>query len=686
MTRDLSPLFAPSTVAVFGASGREGRPGFEVIKALKAFEDGPQIYPVTPGYDEIAGLTCFSNATLVPAKIDLGVIAGGPARIVEDAMHAISLGARALHVIGDLDAEGCQNLSAIARAAGACLLGPNSIGYIDYVGRTASTWAMPPADHRRAGKIALILQSGALFSYANSIDPRLSFSTTIHLGREVDIDVVDMIDHALLNDQTRVIGLYLENPGNGWRLGDALARAAQRGVPVVVLAPGQTRAAAEAIATHAGRMAGARAPLEAIFRRYRVVECVSLDQFWCTLHLFSAGIRMDRGVAIITDSGAQRALAIDAASRLGLPLTRFSSATGEALRAVLAPELDTANPVDIWSGEKDVAGHVAACLSIALNDENTSVGIVVTEFGVPMSDTFSTRIAEGLVRLAGGPKPVLAVGFSTRHFISDRVLDLERANVPVLDGLETSFAALSQLHRYQTTNPYGIPRTIDAAERSLVEAALETLTPSDEASTLALVEAAGIPTVAHTVADSLQAAVAAANAIGYPVVLKTAEAVDHKTEVAGVVLDINDVQALERAYADLRARIGPRVLVAAMVKGGAELALGALVDAVAGPMVMLAAGGVRAELLADRQFALAPVTEDEALDMLKSLRIAPSLEPYRGQAGIDEAAVARAVASVSRLIAAYSRTVSSIDINPLIATSRGVTAVDALLVLHHDKA
>ncbi|WP_341643191.1 hypothetical protein [Thauera sp. SDU_THAU2] len=141
--------------------------------------------------------------------------------------------------------------------------------------------------------------------------------------------------------------------------------------------------------------------------------------------------------------------------------------------AILAPELGPANPLDIWAGEKDVAGHVATCLSTVLADEGTGIGAVVTEFGVPEADTFSTRIAEGLARLAGGPKPVLAIGFFDPSLRPDRIMDLERSGVPVLDGLDTSFEALAQLRRYETSTVYTVARGFSAQERQRVEAALE---------------------------------------------------------------------------------------------------------------------------------------------------------------------------------------------------------------------
>lgn len=680
MNRNLKPLFSPSTVAIFGASGREGRPGYEIVKALQSFPGGPRLYPVTPSYQDIDGVRCYASVDEIPEKIDLGVIASGASRVIDDALSAISVGARALHVVGDLTQEESTRLAAIAKENGAVLLGPNSIGFVDFTGGVASTWAMPPDNHRAKGSIALILQSGALFSYANSIDPRLTFSMTVHLGRELDVNLVDMVHLALADEQTRVIGVYLESVGDSRLLGEALAAAASKDIPVVVLAPGRTAEAAEAIATHAGRMAGGKAPLEAIIRRYRLIECVTLDQFWCTLHLLSTGIKFDRGgLAVVTDSGAQRAMALDAASRARLPLAKFSNDTEAALRNILAPELSTINPIDIWAGEKDVSAHVANCMSAAMDDHDVAIAVFVTEFGVPAADTFSTRIAEGVARLSGRSKPVLAIGFSTRHFVSDRIMSLERAGVPVLDGLETSFTALAQLHHYSSKKDYPAPARLDDDVQSSIETALEKMSENDESSNLDVIAAAGITTVARGTVGSLEAARDAAHAIGYPVVLKTAEAVAHKTEVAGVWLDITDDAKLEAAYQDLATRLGPRILVASMLKGGVELALGAVIDPIAGPMVMVAAGGVKAEILADRQFALAPVSEEEAEDMLQSLHISPALDPYRGKPGIDRRAVAKAIANLSRLISEYQHTIAAIDINPVIATPEGVVAVDALI-------
>ncbi|MCU4655002.1 acetate--CoA ligase family protein [Roseibacterium sp. SDUM158016] len=679
---NIRALLEPRSIAVFGASGRSGRPGHDVIAALDTFGASPDVYPVTPRYETILGRACLSAPKDLPSGIDLAVIASGSARIISDAEAAIAAGVGALHVLGDLGPDDCDRLGAMARAAGIPLLGPNSVGYVNYAGRQLSTWIAPPDGHREAGSIALIVQSGALFSYANSVDPRLRFSLTLQPGREAGLTLADAMDHALDMPQTAVLGLYLETVSAPERFVAMLARADAAGVPVVVLAPGRSPAAAEAIATHARRLAGTGAGLEAAFRRFGVTQVSTLDAFWTTLHLFSAiPVPGPGGLAILTDSGAQRAMTIDICAQLGVPLARFAEPTRARLRGVLDSELSVDNPLDIWGGEKDLAAHTATCLETAVSDPGTAMAVIVTEFGVPDSDTFPTRMAEGASRVAGtAGKPVVAASFSTRHFASGRMREMEARGLPVLDGLETSLLAIRDLFarrdrtHFPASEPLGSPLGVALAER------VADLSPADEAGALALLSAVGIPVVPHRVVESADAAQSAARELGGRVVLKTAAPLLHKTEVGGVHLDLGSPGDIAAAWDDLANRLGPRVLVARMERTGHDLALGAIVDPQFGPLVMVGAGGIEAELLADRRFALAPVSETEALSMIAGLAIAPRLSAFRGGPAADVASAARAVVALSRLIAACSARISEIDINPLRVGLGGVVALDAVII------
>lgn len=684
---DPSRIFRPDSVAVFGASAREGRPGHDIVAALGLLGRTPRIYPVTPRYGTVLGHRCIAAAADLPEAVDLAIIASGPARIMSDAAAALAAGARALHVLGDLPAGDCEELGAMARAAGADLLGPNSVGYVDYADRSLSTWVVPPEGQRDAGGIALILQSGALISYANEIDPRLRFSLTIQPGREAGLTLSDALRYALSLPTTRVAGLYLETVADPEGFVAALEEAHGRDVPVVVVSPGRSAAAAEAIATHARRLAGGTAALESVFRRHGVVQVRTLDEFWCTLRAFSVGISLGAGgLAVVTDSGAQRAMTLDAAAAAGVPLARFSNRTEDRLAAILAPDLEPRNPLDIWAGEEDLPGHTASCLQAALDDADTAAALILTDFGVPEADTFPTRIAEGALRTVGGGKPVLAANFATRHFFPGRILDMEAAGLPVLDGLETSLAAIGHLFRWRDRKAWPSAQPLDGAGRATVARALGSLRPADEASALAVLEAAGVPVVASRIVRSRDEALAAGREMDCHVVLKTAEALLHKTEARGVHLGLRGSAEIGAAYDDLAGRIGPRVLLAPMVTGRAELALGALVDPNFGPMVMIGAGGETAELVNDRRFALAPVSEAEAAQMLGSLRLSPLLDPYRGRPGVDRSEIVRAVVALSRLVAAFPDRIREIDVNPLIVGPDRAVAVDAVIVATANEA
>ncbi len=320
-------------------------------------------------------------------------------------------------------------------------------------------------------------------------------------------------------------------------------------------------------------------------------------------------------------------------------------------------------------------------LIAALDDPDSAVGLILTEFGVPESDTFPTRMADGATKAAkAAGKPLLAANFSTRHFSPSRMMRMEEAGVTVLDGLETSLAALGHLFGWRDRRSWPEPQALPEETRRRVGLALDTLGPADENAALDLLSMADVPVVDRHVVSSADEAEKAAAALGGPVVLKSAAALLHKTEADGVKLDLRDGASVRAAYNDLAGRLGPRVLVAPMVRGGVEFALGGLVDPVFGPVVMVGAGGTKAEILADRRFALAPVGHDEALAMIASLGMSRLLDPHRGKPGISRDAVAAAVSALSRLLAAFPERISEIDVNPLIATPDGVTAVDAVIL------
>ena len=579
------------------------------------------------------------------------------------------------------DSAVLARIGRLARDWNVPVLGPNAIGYVNYARGTVASWILPARAHRDPGAIAFICQSGALYSYVNALDPRLRFSLTVHPGQEAVLGLSDYMHYALSLPETKLIGLYLKSLKDPAAFITVLAQAQEARVPVIVMKPGRTDAARHSVETHAGRLAGSDAGFDAVFERYGVHRVNSLDELWTTLRVFSAGWQPGPGgLSVITNSGGQRSVLIDAAARLDVPLTMLTDATQATLRQTLAPELETANPIDIWAGEEDLVGHATACLDAVANDPGTAIAAVMTEFGSAETDGFPDGMgAAGLAVARKTGTPIAAISFSTRHFATATITAMERGGLPCLDGLEVSLKALRHLFDHRDAASATTLSSTPAVDISSVRAALGERREADEAGALRVLAAAGVPVVRHVVAGTAAAAVAVADAIGYPVVLKTAEGVAHKTEAGGVRLDLRSASEVEAAWQDVNERLGPSVLVSRMEPKGVELAIGIVRDPMFGALVVVAAGGTLVEVLDDKVVCLAPVSPEAAKRMLRRLKVFRLLQGVRGNPPADLEAVADAISRLSIIGAALAGDVESIDVNPLIARAGGCVAVDGLI-------
>ncbi len=680
----LQPLLHPASMAVIGASARAHRPGLAVIRAALSYGfDGP-IYPVTPNYEEIEGITCFADLAEAPGPVDLAVIAGAAERAPAFLESAVSAGARAALIFATLSHEkqggvsAVERVGALAAEAGIPLLGSGSIGYVNYPASRAATWVPPEPAHITPGSIALIIQSGALYCYCNNTDPRLRNCFTIHPGQEAGLGTAEILEYALAMPQTRVIGLYLETVRDPDRFAAALSLADAKGVPVVVLKPGRSARAADAIATHAGRLAGDDRIFDALFRRHGVVRVETTDELYSTVLLFSkVGVPGPGGLAAVTDSGGQRSLLLDAAERRGLPLADFRDATRARLRQVLAPDLPDNNPIDMWGGEEDIVEHVGTCLDIALDDPDTALAAVFTELGSSNTDIFVECFAQaGIAAAQRADKPVIAMTFSSRHFYPDNLRLLDDAGIAVLDGVQASVAAITNLlgRRERARDSAGSAPKLTGEVEARVRAACS----GGEFEALALLRAAGVATADCFAAETIEGVQAAFEKIDGPVALKTAAGHLHKGDVGGVVLNLKTSDKVAAAYAEMAGRLGPEVTVAAMALKGVEAAIGAVGATPFGPAVMFGAGGTLVEVLDDVTFELAPLDRATALAMIGRTKVSALLSGVRGSEACDVDALCDAIVRVSQLIAA-APDVAEIDVNPVIVTETGCIAVDAVV-------
>jgi acyl-CoA synthetase (NDP forming) len=552
-------------------------------------------------------------------------------------------------------------------------------------------WYPEPAGLPR-GPVAVVSHSGSVFSALLHNDRGLRFNLVVSAGMELVTTAAAYLDHALELPSTRVVALFLETVREPAAFRAALAKAAARGVPVVALKVGRGEAAGEMVAAHSGALAGSDGAYQALFDAYGVAWVRSLDELADTCELLAAGRRaFPGGLASIHDSGGERAHLMDLAEELEVPLARVSEATRARLAAVLEPGLPATNPLDAWGTGNDADEIFAACIRALLDDPDTGALALALDLTTePTPDTSWTGLA--IRAAAATAKPVAVLGNLASAVDRANAARLRAAGVPVLEGTATGLAALRHLlaRRDLLTDP---PLAASVAEpagqaspgaevRARWRERLADPLPLGEVEALAMLADWGVPVVAAEEAASLDAAVAAAGRVGWPVALKTAApGVHHKSGVGGVRLGLAGPEQLAAAYADLAGRLGPRVVVARMAAGGVELALGMVRDRQFGPLVMVAAGGVLVEVLRDRRFALPPVDARAARAALDRLAVRPLLDGAGANAvPADLDAVSGAVVALSGLAVDLGDRLAAVDVNPLLAGPDGCVAVDALVV------
>jgi acetate---CoA ligase (ADP-forming) len=643
-------------------------------------------YPVNPKYDEILGRRCYPDLHSIGEPVDLVLLGVPNARLEEQLGAAAHIGARAA-VIFSTGFEPAragtppltERLSAIARGADMAVCGGNCMGFLNLeTGLRACGYFMP--ESLRAGPIAFISHSGSAFAAIAHNARDLRFNLLVSAGQEFVTTTADYIHYALGLDSTGVVALFLETVRDPANLRSALERAAQQRVPVVAIKVGRTERSRQLVAAHSGALAGDDGAYEALFDEYGVTRVAGLDEMADILELFAAGRRADSGdFASIHDSGGERALAIDVAADVGLRFAHLTSATRNRIASVLDEGLEPDNPVDAWGTGNDAEHIYFECMA-ALNDDPNVAAIAL---GVDLTTEVwgdESYVAVAQKAFASGHKPFAVMSNLAAAIDRADARTLRDSGVPVLEGTHNGMKAFRALFAYRDfTTRAPVPDFLsDVARRERWSSRLAD--PQSEADALGLIASYGIPVVKASVAADERGALESAHRIGFPVVVKTAEGVAHKSDAGGVWLDVADDDGVRAAYRSLSTTFGPRVTVAEQARPGVELALGIVNDDQFGPLVVAGAGGTLVELLADRRVALPPLDEARARRMIDSLRIRPLLDGVRGAPACDIDAVARTLVGVSHLACELRDSIGALDVNPLIATDRGCVAVDALVV------
>ena len=678
------------SVAVVGASSRPGSFGERLMLELIEGGTTATIYPVNPRYREMFGHPCYPSVEHLPEPVDLAILGVANERLEEQLRMAVATGAGSAVVFAsgyELPRDDAppltERLARMARDAGMALCGGNCMGFVHVERRLRACGYYEPKD-RLPGPITFLTHSGGAFSAMLNNRRAIEFNLVVSAGQELVTTVADYMRYALEQESTRVVALFLEAVRDPDGFTAALQLAARRDVPVIALKTGREERARDMVVAHSGALAGEDGAYEALFDAYGVMRVHSLDELADTITLFASGRRAGPGgLATLHDSGGERPLLIDAAGSVGIRFAEISETTRRRLEAHLEEDLPPVNPLDAWGTGHDADVIYRECARALIEDPDTA-GFA---FVVDLTAAIDPRMLYTDLALRVFPetdKPFAVLSNFAGGIDEAAARMLREAGVPVLEGTLSGLAAFRHLFAYRDfrARPPAQPEpgpSPDVVERW--RARLARAEPVTELEALELLAEFGIAAVPAREARSLEEAAAAADAIGYPVALKTAvRGVSHKSDVGGVKLDLNGPEPLADAYRDLAERLGPDVLVAPMAPPGLELALGVVRDPQFGPLVMVAAGGLLVEVLRDRRFALPPVDRSGARALLDRLEIRPLMEGVRGSPPVDLDAVAVAVARLAVLASALAEHLEALDINPLIAGPEGCMAVDALVV------
>ena len=688
----------PNGVAVVGASASPDKLGFAVLNNIIQYGYEGSIYPINPKASEILGLPAYPSLTEVPGQVDMAVILV-PAKAVPAVMEeAGKKGVKGAVIITagfrETGREGKaleQQVVDIAQKYGIRIVGPNVLGIIDTITPLNASFA---AGMPRRGHIAFMSQSGALCTSVldMALGQGIGFSRFYSIGNKADLNEIDFLRAWAADPETSVIVGYLEGISNGQEF-MKVAREVTRQKPIVAIKSGTTSAGSKAASSHTGTLAGSEKAYDAAFKQVGIIRAGSVQDLFDLSQAFSRQpLPKSDAVAVITNAGGPGIMASDAIERAGMRLAQLSPETQQVLRAALPAAASVANPIDVLGDAP--AGRYALAIEWALKDPNVGMVLVVL---TPQTSTQIPETATALGELAKGQdKPVFAA-FMGDLAIRPGVEILTEFSVPNYQVPERAVAAMNSMWKHcqwlATPELEVEPLDVDRAKvrKVLDHVRAEGRVTIGDAEARDILEAYGIPLPKSGVAATPDEAVAMAEKIGYPVVMKIASPdILHKTDIGAVKLNINSATEVRDAF-DLLVYRSKRYMpdaviwgcqIQQMVKGGREVIIGMNRDPQFGPLLMFGLGGIYVEALKDVTFRVAPIDRRQAREMIPEIRSFNLLRGVRGEKPADLEGVADTLVRVSQLVSDFPEIVE-MDINPLMVFSagQGVLGIDARLAL-----
>lgn len=694
----LDRFLRPKSVAVVGASDKPGALGATLLTNLDRNGYAGAVYPVNPKRDEIMGKRCYASVGALPEGVDVAVLAIPRAGVLEAVKGLADRKCGGVVIFSAGFAEGGEEglaeqreIARIAQEAGMVVEGPNCLGLVNYVDRIPLTFvetnAVPPAGKRAIG---IVSQSGAMAAVLGTMllarDAGVSYS--VSTGNEAASGVEDYVDWLVDQDDTHVIAMIVEQFRKPQAFLAAARRAKAAGKPVVLLHPGKSSAARESAATHTGAMAGDYKLMRAMVARAGVIFAETLEELGDIAEIAVRCPALPSGkTAVLGESGAFKALTLDLAEELDLPLADLHDDDSPLLRAALPPFVPVSNPLDITAQGLSEPAIYTRCIEALLDDDR--VGTVFAGIIQAEPITCKIKFPPILAAVEGRTltKPVIFAGLDEGAEVpAERIAALRAAGIPWFPTTERALRAVTRLTHWAAQ---------DLSANDLPATPLPGLADVHgvipEYRSKELLGPLGVSFPKGGFADSADAAVAAADTVGYPVAMKAqAAALGHKSDAGGVLLNLVDAAAVREAWTRIHANVAAYsaairldgVLIEAMGKRGMEMIVGAKNDPEWGPVVLAGFGGVTAEILQDVRLLTADLTQQAVEAELLKLKSAALLSGYRGSPALDVPALAALIVKVGQILRAEP-SIREIDLNPVILHPKGegVVALDALMLV-----
>ncbi len=687
----LEALFSPDSVAVIGASRTPGKVGHDVFANLVKGGFPGIIVAINPAADEVLGYPCYESLKAYGKEIELCVIAV-PRSLVEQAVKdAVAAGAGAVIIITagfkEVGEEGAaleKGLAEFCRSRRVRLLGPNCLGLLNTSAKLNASFAgsMPVE-----GSISILSQSGALCTAFLDLaaSRHLGLQKVVSIGNKAEVTEVDLLRALAADQQTRVIVGYLEDISNG----DEFIKAAEEASvqkPVVILKSGTTAAGQKAAASHTGVLAGADTAYGAAFKQSGIVRADAFEQLFDYATAFAMQpLPKGKRVLIITNAGGPGTMAADAVEKAGMEVAELDRNVATALRQELPSAASVGNPIDVL-GDAPPERYAAALAAAQEDGEVDAILVILT----PQAMTKAPETARAIAKTMTGDKPVL-VSFMGGVEVMPGREELAASSLPDYESPERAVAALKAMYEYsmwrnrppRIVNRFRVHRR--RVERVITRSRRIGRLQLSEVKSKAILKAYGFKIPAGQLAVTSEEAVEIAERIGYPLAMKIVSAdVIHKSDLGGVKLNVANAGKVRDAFDLMMLRIreqvpGARiegVYVEKMLDRGLEIILGMSRDPQFGPMLMFGLGGIFVEVMKDVAFHLAPITFDEAMQMLLATRSYAMLEGKRGNKGVDIEAVAVGLLRISQLTTDFPQIIE-LDINPFIVGEVGSEPVVA---------